>query len=105
MGLGLAKDLGLPLATGSGLVKLRPANYGSKGSGAGGIAFWCAAIARFRSSRSMSCFRRSRARRLLAASGVGCKDRGVFRLPFFFKMFVPGMVWIKDIAFLIGRSR
>jgi putative membrane protein len=35
----------------------------------------------------------------LAASGVGCKERGTLRLPGFFGIVMAGMVWIKDIAF------
>jgi hypothetical protein len=39
----------------------------------------------------MSSFWRSRAIRLLAASGVGCKDLGELRFPVRFKMFMSGM--------------
>ena len=85
------------------LVRPFVANYGSRAPG-GGVAFCGVSDAPFKSRRCMSCFRRSRARRLFAASGVGCKDRGTFRLPFFFRMFLTGIGWISDMSFLFGTS-
>ncbi|MEY2559648.1 MAG: hypothetical protein QOG51_63 [Verrucomicrobiota bacterium] len=53
----------------------RSLNQGASGSGAGGSVASFRSDARFLFLSRRRCFRRSRAMRLLAASGVGCRER------------------------------
>lgn len=58
----------------AGHVCVNRPRQGARGSGAGGMAFWCASMACFRRCMSVRWFRRDLACRVADAATVGCGD-------------------------------